>query len=230
MAIAASGTNVGGAGITGTSHDLSGAGVNALYGEAGENRICIYCHAPHHTVKAEDAAGITYIPLWNHEVTSQTYLMYSNGDNSPNDENHKSQAMQLLEGINQPGSVSRLCLSCHDGTVSTNSYGFYNATSQAHGAKKVTATEFEIGGGGNLTNHHPIGFSYATALASDDELAQTTANMTGSVSIGDLLWSGKMECTTCHDVHNTKNAAGAEKFLWKSDANSAFCGTCHLKL
>ena len=51
--------------------------------------------------------------------------------------------------------------------------------------------------------------------------------MVGSVTISDLLWNGNMECTTCHDVHNTKNTG--EKFLWKSDAQSAFCLTCHLK-
>jgi predicted CXXCH cytochrome family protein len=51
--------------------------------------------------------------------------------------------------------------------------------------------------------------------------------MNALYTIGDLLWAGQMECTTCHDVHNTKNEG--EKFLWASDENSDLCMTCHLK-
>lgn len=223
----------GGSGIKGTPHDLSSTGGGQAYGDSSEqgnlNRICIYCHAPHNTIKQVDAAGINYIPLWNHAVTAQTYVMYSNGSEKPNDINHQSQAMDLLAGKNRPGSVSRLCLSCHDGTVSTNSYGFYSASSQKKdGTATVVGTAFEIGGSGSLANHHPIGFNYADAQLLDDELALPTTIMTTGVRINDLLWNNNMECTTCHDVHNTKNP-GAEKFLWKSDAGSEFCMTCHLK-
>jgi len=224
----------GGSGIAGTPHDLSLSGGGAAYGDtveqttAGKNRICIYCHAPHNTVKLADAAGINYIPLWNHAVTVQTYVMYSNGTEIPSDASHKSTAMELLASKSRPGGVSRLCLSCHDGTVSTNSYGFYNATSKNNGNTKVSGTAYEIGGNGSLANHHPIGFDYVSVQVTDDEIAPVGTTMTTNVKISDLLWQGNMECTTCHDVHNTKNP-GAEKFLWKSDAGSEFCMTCHLK-
>jgi len=224
----------GGSGIKGTAHDLSATGAGKDYGDTNEqsiglDRICIYCHAPHNTVKPGDAAGIGYIPLWNHEVTSQVYAMYSNGTNDPSDPNHVSKAQELLVGKNRPGGVSRLCLSCHDGTVSTNAYGFYAASSKHTGADaSVVGTMYEIGGSNNLANHHPIGFNYDAVQVTDDEIAVKTTVMAPGVRIADLLWVGNMECTTCHDVHNTKNP-GAEKFLWKSDAGSEFCMTCHLK-
>jgi predicted CXXCH cytochrome family protein len=238
------GSYVPGAGIQATPHDLATTGTGAAYGDtveqAGLNRICIYCHAPHNTMSSTQAAaaGITYFPLWNHDTTMAQYTMYTNGVDMPSNTSHQSQAMAYLQaaGSTRPGSVSRLCLSCHDGTVSTNSYGNYNgASSKNTGLVKNVKTggqlKFLIGGanGNDLSNHHPIGFPYANAAGTDNEIAATTATVgAGGLHISDLLWQNNMECTTCHDVHNSKNTG--EKFLWTSDAASAFCGTCHLKL
>ena len=229
-----------GLGITGTEHDLSSTGLGATYGDTAEkangadggNRICVYCHSPHHTLKpgSAEADGISYLPLWNHAVTVADYVMYSNGTELPNDINHQSQAMVLLAGKTKPGSVSRLCLSCHDGTVATNSYGFAPAPARSigGGGTTVASTQYLIGGGtAGLSNHHPIGFAYSSAQAKDDELAPAASTNVGVYTIQSLLWNGNMECTTCHDVHNTKNTG--ERFLWISDTGSAFCKTCHLK-
>jgi predicted CXXCH cytochrome family protein len=231
----------GGTGIKQTAHDLSKTGGNgaSVVGDTAEqggyDRICIYCHAPHNTIKPGSAAadGVNYLPLWNHDVTKATYVMYSNGTEIPNDVNHQSQAMVALTGKTRPGSVSRLCLSCHDGSIATNAYGQYASSSKGAADKNISTAgaQYVIGAVsgtiGDLTNHHPIGFPYAAATADDDEIAASDTTMVGSVTIADLLWNGNMECTTCHDVHNTKNTG--EKFLWKSDQNSAFCLTCHLK-
>jgi predicted CXXCH cytochrome family protein len=227
--------SAGGSGIKTTPHDLSAIGAGGTaFGDAteqaGQDRICVYCHAPHNTIKAADAAGIAYIPLWNHAVTVQTYVLYSNGTELPNDTSHQSQAMVLLAGKNQPGGVSRLCLSCHDGTVSTNAYGFYGASSKGAGNKFIVAnTPYIIGGTGDLSNHHPIGFNYSAAQSSDAGLAPVSTAVFGGKNIQNLLWNNNMECTTCHDVHNTGNDTAATKFLWKADNQSAFCLTCHLK-
>jgi len=230
-------------GIKTTAHDLSTKGKGNWAGDSSEqsitglDRICIYCHAPHNTKQGTDLQGVKYYPLWNHTVTKATYLMYGNGAEVPNDQSHQSQAAAELIGKNQPGSVSRLCLSCHDGTIATNAYGATDSASKGAGDVLITAAlnpkQFLIGGDNgagvnDLSNHHPIGFNYANVAAKDDEIAKTTASMgTGGLKIADLLWQGNMECTTCHDVHNTKNTG--EKFLWISDAQSNLCLTCHLK-
>lgn len=231
-----------GSGIKGTAHDLRSGqpagdvyGANDTgnkYGGAGGdlNRICVWCHAPHHTLRPADVAGdIDYLPLWNHTTTTMVYQTYSNGADEPADPSHASTSEVLA---NQPGSVSKLCLSCHDGSVAVNEYGFAPGDIKSSGVRKgdtprFITSQYKIGEAGDLTNHHPIGFAYADVEAVDDEIQRASAPMNTFYTIGDLLWAGKMECTTCHDVHNTKNSG--EKFLWKSDEESGFCLTCHLK-
>jgi|SaaInl8_200m_RNA_FD_contig_41_161333_length_993_multi_4_in_0_out_0_1 predicted CXXCH cytochrome family protein len=244
-----------GSGIVGSKHDLSIAtGIGNLYGQTDElDRICIYCHAPHHTMQEADSEGIKYLPLWNHEVTSLFYNTYQSdfGDgpdsaaaagvsgmgqaSNPN----QFADRHLFNGadtIGEPGSVSRLCLSCHDGSIAVNEYGFDPGRDESKGAAdSFIADQFKIGGGGNLTNHHPIGFQYTDVVMYDDEIAPTwTVISTGGggahsqTTIGSLLYNdGMMECVTCHDVHNSKN--DGETFLWVSDQESKFCLTCHLK-
>jgi predicted CXXCH cytochrome family protein len=240
-----------GTGIVGSKHDLSIAtGIGALYGQTDAlDRICIYCHAPHHTLQQADAAGINYLPLWNHGVTTQFYNTYQSdfGDGPDasglagvgvTSDTAQFADRHLFNGeatIGEPGSVSRLCLSCHDGTVAVNEYGFdpQRAVSQGAGTHFI-ADQFKIGGGGNLTNHHPIGFDYNDVVQHDDEIADPSTVINGAgagakemTTIGSLLYNGRMECVTCHDVHNTKNTG--ETFLWKSDRESGFCLTCHIK-
>lgn len=241
-----------GAGIVGTKHDLSIAtGIGAMYGQSDTlDRICIYCHAPHHAMKEADAAGIKYLPLWNHGVTTMVYSTYQSdfGDGptasglagvgvASNTQQFADRHLFNGEAtLGDPGSVSRLCLSCHDGSVAVNEYGRspQRSNSVSTGGPKIAA-QFTIGGLGNLTNHHPIGFNYLNVAYHDDEIAapDTVVNGAGAGSkemttIRSLLYGGKnMECVTCHDVHNSKNTG--ETFLWKSDRNSGFCLTCHLK-
>ncbi|OKY76067.1 MAG: hypothetical protein BM485_05350 [Desulfobulbaceae bacterium DB1] len=235
-----------GTGIVGSKHDLSTAtGVGGLYGQTDTlDRICIYCHAPHHAMQEADSAGIAYLPLWNHGVTTQFYNLYeSDFGDGPAESGLAGVGVDadpaqfadrhLFNGratLGNPGSVSRLCLSCHDGSVAVNEYGRdpQRANSQKHGVATI-ADQFMIGGGGNLTNHHPIGFSYLDVVTVDDEIADpdTVVDASGT-TIRSLLYAGEMmECVTCHDVHNTRNTG--ETFLWKSDRESKFCLTCHVK-
>ncbi|MBC8319037.1 MAG: hypothetical protein H8E41_14155 [Desulfobulbaceae bacterium] len=242
-----------GAGIVQSKHDLSLAtGIGALYGQTDElDRICIYCHAPHHTMQEADSEGIKYLPLWNHEVTSLYYNTYQSdfGDGPDSLDDHGISGSGIISDANQfgdrhlfngadtigePGSVSRLCLSCHDGSIAVNEYGFDPGRAESRGAaNSFIADQFKIGGGGNLTNHHPIGFDYTDVVKYDDEIAPVWTPISSGggshsqTTIGTLLYGGKMECVTCHDVHNSKNTG--ETFLWVSDQNSAFCLTCHLK-
>jgi len=78
-----------GSGIVGSKHDLSSvSGLNTWYASStpaadGANagredpldRVCIWCHAPHNTMVIAESGGIEYLPLWNHEITTQTYTL-----------------------------------------------------------------------------------------------------------------------------------------------------------
>jgi predicted CXXCH cytochrome family protein len=235
MAAAAPGT-----GIAGTYHDLSTSGLAGAFGDtadhAGLNRICIYCHAPHNTVRPDASGGTwTYMPLWNHGKTTNVgaFTMYTNGSDMPGSVQAQSQAMVLA---NQPGSVSLLCLSCHDGSISTNMYGSGSSIGLDN-VKINGGTRASIGFGGDLSNHHPIGFNYNNVQTYDDEIALVGASVLqgapygvkigGPQTVGDLLWGGNVECVSCHDVHNTKN--GGTKLTWVEDNNSRLCLTCHIK-
>jgi predicted CXXCH cytochrome family protein len=248
-AMAMAGTTPG-SGIDGTSHDLSSTGGSAAWGDAveqgggnGHDRICVYCHAPHHTLRPDTTN--TYVPLWNHVMSTRpasAFTPYTNGTDNNNfgtsTVNIQHQSIAALLG-NAPGSVSMLCLSCHDGTVGTNEYGYAPSTSSNRNNPQqfTAASRAGIGIGGDLSNHHPIGFNYLNVQATDAELADPSASVVGTrhngpTQVQDLLWGGAvaggtMECVTCHDVHNTQN--GGLKFLWVDDTHSALCLTCHLK-
>lgn len=212
------------------------------------DRLCIFCHAPHHAYRLNGSTtgtgpvapdDYTYLPLWNHVTTNEVFQEYYNGPDEPVSGMKRSQAIDYFDRI---GSVSLLCLSCHDGTVAVNAYGNapQDPRSISRGGSRM-GLQYRIGGDGNLTNHHPIGFSYAAAAGIDLEilpLAQalyehdidTAIGATPSVSVtkvSDVLPGGKMECNSCHAVHNKGNTG--EKLLYVSDQNSNLCFTCHDK-
>ena len=242
----AAGGAAAGAGITNSSHDLSASG-GAYYGGDGLNRICIYCHAPHNAYRLSPAQGgpqpgvgggpqasdaFDYLPLWNHTLQTDTaYSMYYAGPGAPLGTLPNGQ--QTLN-IQHPGSVSLLCLSCHDGSVAVNSYGNASQPSQSVGTGGAFINaQYVVGAGKYLGNHHPIGFDYV-AVQSNDSGLNLASHALGSGKISDHLYSsgttGKttvMECGTCHSVHNKGNTG--ESFLWTSDANSQLCLSCHIK-
>ncbi|HTZ17295.1 MAG TPA: cytochrome c3 family protein [Dissulfurispiraceae bacterium] len=248
-ASAYSGSYVPGAGINGTVHDLGTPGANGMnYGAQPADslqRICIYCHAPHNTIKLSTANGgpgqigagpvapdaFDYLPLWNHTLTANFagYTMYQNGPGAPTSGAKASQAIQ--NGMT-PGSTSLLCLSCHDGSVAINSYGnsAQLARSQSSGGITISPS-YLIGKDNYLGNHHPIGFDYDAVQAADIEIRPADSyRLTPTSTIRDHLYgtgNTKMECGTCHSVHNTGN--NGETLLWRSDSQSKLCLSCHAK-
>lgn len=191
--------------ITGSAHDFTSQAWSG-------GRICVACHTPH-----KSDTTVTDAPLWNHKLSTATYTLYS----SPT----------LNATVSQPGGNSKLCLSCHDGTVAVNSFGGTTGTTMISTTNNI---------GSNLKASHPIGFTYNTALATADgslfdpavksvTIGSGTQTRTGTVNAL-LLYGGKMECDSCHDVHNTFTVGAAGTGLVKVDAGgSKICLTCHNK-
>lgn len=243
-AMAYTGTYQPGQGINGTPHDLSltNQGVHGMIYPPNPadpyNRICIFCHAPHNTYRLSTAAGgvgpqadptFDYLPLWNHTLPDPvpTYTMYENGTGAPQNGPKASQA--IINGMT-PGSVSLLCLSCHDGSIAVNSWGNTDQISRSTGANFMVST-YEIGADQYLGNHHPIGFNYDDVFNADTEIRDPdAAMMTPTTYVRDHLFGqngGTLECASCHSVHNKGN--DGERLLWRSDQNSELCLTCHDK-
>jgi predicted CXXCH cytochrome family protein len=195
---------VSGAGsIIGSPHDFRGY----VWNRSGD--ICTPCHAPHRTQTLP-------APLWNHALSTQTYVVY--GKTRPGTVKTKVS--------HQPDEMSKICLSCHDGIVAPDAYGG-NVAGTAYLFDKDIV-------GAVATNNHPISFIYDRALAAKvkDLYDPSTkpsglAGSTGTIS-KDMLFSNRMECSSCHDVHNTKAVPGT-KLLVKDTAGSALCFTCHNK-
>jgi predicted CXXCH cytochrome family protein len=191
--------------IAGTKHDFS-----TKSWAPTENKMCGVCHAVHNA-KNEPAA-----PLWNHKSTSvAAYTLYS----SPTFSGQGGLTITI------PSASSKLCLSCHDGTVAIESFG--NTIS---GTNFIPASS-RIGGvtGSDMTKDHPISFQYTDALATADGglRAPTTTNSgLGGTIANDMLFNSKMECASCHDVHNKYNL---NHLLKMSNTNSQLCLTCHNK-
>lgn len=241
-----------GSGIAGSPHDFTRmAGLSALAGKP--TSACVFCHFQDSVdmqsasaMAVNDARGNTYrrasvlaggayaddsdtTPLWNPELTAnfKSYGMYQNGPGGPTRGKKASQA--VTNGM-RPGSSSLLCLSCHDGSIAINQYGNSSQLSESSG--RVTATGLHlIGSGSDLTNHHPIGFDYDAVQAVDREIRfADMATLGGAGTVRDHLsgaGSTRMECGTCHSVHNTGNTG--ESLLWRSDRDSRLCLTCHDK-
>ena len=186
------------AGIALTDHDLSnGTGPSA--------QICIYCHTPHN---AKDVVE----PLWNATVSVASFTAYTSAT-------FDGTATMDSDPVIGP---SRLCMSCHDGTVAIDS---------AIGGTTTFIGSIDTGSGligTDLSNDHPIGFNYDAAQALDDELfASDVANSYAGATIGDFLFGANkiMTCATCHDVHDDTNGS----FLLVGNGASALCLSCHDK-
>lgn len=199
----AAGAGFAGAGtLAGSAHDFSGQGWSA-------GQICLPCHTPH-----KSNIAVADAPLWNHALTAATFTLYT----SPT----------LNATMTQPGGGSKLCFSCHDGTVAINSFGGTTGTTFIGAGDKI---------GPDLRSEHPIGFTYDATLATTDGSLKNPA--TAAVTIGSgtqtktgtiastMLFGGKLECASCHDVHNTFTNGG--KLLKVASASSAICTTCHAK-
>jgi predicted CXXCH cytochrome family protein len=187
--------------ITGSAHDFSG------YGWSG-GEICAPCHTPHNAITPQ------LVPLWNHTSATGPWSQYVDTGTGT-----------LDATVNQPAGVSRACLSCHDGSVALDSFG------GVVGTVMIGTINANADFGTDLTNDHPISFTYDTALATaDGELYDpaTQASGLGGTIANDMLFAGTLECASCHDVHNTAAVAGTP-LLRITNAASALCLTCHDK-
>lgn len=201
--------------IVGSPHDFSSSGFSG-----GE--ICIACHTPHNA-----DTSVADAPLWNHTLTTLTYDVYSSAT--------------LDAGTpGQPGASSRLCLSCHDGTVALDSFGGNAGSIFLTGSEAVGRPTPGSGANGDLSDDHPISITFDTALSTLDPglFNPSTTNVTigqggtrtRTGTIAEVMLVGnQLQCASCHDVHNTFTVPGSNgsPLLKVSRAGSALCLTCH---
>ncbi len=210
--------------VLGSLHDLSTTGVDPY-----SDRVCVFCHTPH------GANPDIQAPLWNRAVdTSAAYQMY------------QSSTMDTSVPAG-PMDVSLICLGCHDGvsayvvvagySVSTK-HDLLNApgpggTPDTTSYPNCRRCHGPIYGdppfpvlGNDLRNDHPVSMIYPTAAQDPDfNIPPDLTNGWGGTGQDVKLYSGRVECSSCHDVHDP----AIPPFLRKSNDGSALCLTCHIK-
>jgi len=196
--------------IRNTRHNLSSSGLGSVKA-VSENEICVFCHTPHHS---ENIPGA---PLWNRKLSGETYTPYTSG------------SLDTI-GVDQPDGSSKLCLSCHDGTLAIGAVNVLNGSftdqipttedipmlgvdldkTMAPGQGSLTGFTRDIGT--MLTNDHPISFTYDTNLSiADGELhdpatstviaTRTSGNNPPIPLEADSSGNAKLQCISCHDPH-----------------------------
>jgi predicted CXXCH cytochrome family protein len=173
---------------------ISGPGVVKATSQA---EICIFCHTPHNA-----RSDLQY--LWNRQDPASAYTPYYSST--------------LRATVGQPTGTSRLCLSCHDGTIAPGAV-LSQATVMPFTAS-LSGRSSNLGT--YLADDHPISFDYnAAALMPDSQLAVATS-LPSTVR---LDANGQMQCTACHNPHNDQYG----KFLVMSNLQSGLCVGCHKK-
>lgn len=227
------------------------------------DQVCIFCHTPHNASPS--------VPLWNKAMPTQAFNMYTSsmtlsavakGAKAPGPESllclscHDGRtAINVLHNASQYGVAGPGA----DRTVDIG--GSYIDPSNVNNGQALSMATFGWMGtynanlgktaadpyfGGNLTNDHPISFSYNAAQV---ELGATKLNDRPTVNAksgGKIKFFGRsgdqLECASCHDPHidygygidgklsgSPTGDTTLRPFLTMSNANSALCFACHNK-
>ncbi len=185
------------ASVVDSKHNLSISGPGPIKSST-ESRICIFCHTPHNARR-----DIPY--LWNRDDSTVNYSTYI------------SSTMHAT--IGQPTGASKMCLSCHDGSIAlgklvtrTSVIPFENGVSvMPDGLSKL---------GSDISDDHPVSFLYDSGLAVSNGELVDPASLPQEISLDK---NGMLQCTSCHDPHD--DAFG--KFLVLNNTASALCIGCH---
>jgi len=193
--------------VRNTKHNLSVSGPGTVRA-ATETRVCVFCHTPH--------SSTAQAPLWNREDPGGSYQMYWS---------ETMDAYASPGGAPQPNGSSKLCLSCHDGTIALGSTIASGTISMSGGITTMPSFSPSFLGR-DLSGDHPVSF-----VVTDNLIA--TNNADGDVPLRSLAEirshpvvrlddSDRIQCNTCHDPHHDPFG----NFLLAPDAGD-LCIACH---
>jgi predicted CXXCH cytochrome family protein len=179
-------------GVKGSKHDLSVNGPGPIKA-VSETRVCIFCHVGHSAAPSG--------PLSNRPDLTASHRRY------------ESSTMRDVPG--SPSGASRLCLSCHDGTIAVGE------TRRGRIAMRGTEGDGRIPAsrrsniGTDLRRTHPVSFAPRPGTRRP-------------VGRGPKLDArGELQCTSCHDAHSEFGGTSEGGFLRAGTRNSELCVACH---
>jgi predicted CXXCH cytochrome family protein len=185
--VAASAARAGpGGAVLGSKHDLSVRGPGAIRA-VSETNPCVFCHVSH--------AGISNRP----ELRSVQ---------------RPYESSTLMARIGAPTGASRVCLSCHDGTIAVGE----TRTRRIQTTLAAIPADRRSNLGTDLRKTHPVSFRPVPSGATHPPPAADAVQ---------LDRSGQVQCTSCHDPHVEFGDPAVGKFLVKPSQRSALCLSCH---
>jgi len=197
--------------VASTVHNLSASGPGEIRA-LNESEICKFCHIPHNAVVP--------VPLWGHALSQAQYrvpdIPGGRGTRVP---------------VGQPDGSSRLCLSCHDGTVALGEIAGEPRTLAMLGASHLSpGRRGHIGT--DLSGGHPVSFVVSDGDLGMQEAGSDMGLRPLAVIRADpdvaLDAKGRMQCTTCHDPHADRYyQPGRVPRFWVKPTVGEVCLTCH---
>ncbi|MBK7404378.1 MAG: hypothetical protein IPJ41_07005 [Phycisphaerales bacterium] len=182
--------------VVDSPHNLSVGGPGPVRA-VSESEVCIFCHTPHNSAPIR--------PLWNRSTPVDGYRIYT------------SRALDADPG--QPTGASKMCLSCHDGTIALGAVlSRTTPIPMAGGVTVMPAGASNLGT--DLSDDHPISFRFDSSLAAKDPHLKDPALLPEALR---LDANGELQCTTCHDAHDDSRGM----FLVMHNNNSELCMACH---
>lgn len=185
--------------IRDTKHNLSVSGPGPITATS-EDRICIFCHAPPRPRRMNPF-------LWNRLETNVQYTPYKSST--------------LRAHVGQPTGASRLCLSCHDGTIAFGALASEPREIAFKGGIRFMP-DSGVRLGTDLSDDHPVSFTYDTALAFKKGELRDPAQLPHAVRLDK---QGQLQCTACHDPHDNRFG----NFMVMPNNYSQLCIACHDK-
>lgn len=188
--------------VINSKHNLSTSGQGAIKA-ATESRVCIFCHSSHNASKEG--------PLWNHETTAERFVTYDRS---------------TMQGrAEQPNGATKLCLSCHDGTIAVGAVKGLDRPIEMRnvGGKGEIPANRTSHIGTDLSGTHPVSVKYQQSqAASKQHLRWPPVDPEGRVGTDA---DGYVQCTACHDPHDDSRS---ERYpFWNKKTFDEVCDVCH---
>ncbi len=215
VASSALATDPSGPKIVDTLHNLSVSGPGTIKATT-ETQVCVFCHTPHNS----NPSG----PLWNHQLSSGvTYVMYTSSTLVA----YTSQATAP-----QPNGSTRLCLSCHDGTVALGAIVNGSGPIALQGGVTQLTPSYAGYVGTDLSHTHPLSFTVtdqliATKNANDPSMSLNSLSAMESDPTVHLDGQQRVQCTACHDPHSDANYATSGVHFYQKPQRADPCSVCH---
>lgn len=198
--------------VENTLHNLSVNGPGEIKSQT-ETEVCKFCHIPHNAVVPQ--------PLWGHALSEvQQYEVP-----------RVRRGKDTRAPAPQPDGSSRLCLSCHDGTIALGKIAGEPKPLPMDGSQRLTP-ERKGYLGTDLSGSHPVSLVLPegdpATLDSNLDMGLRPRSVIESDGDVRLDKDGKIQCTTCHDAHSDENyRAGRVPHFWVKSTVTEVCLTCH---